>query len=235
MARDYPSAAHNPAWQVQNHRICLRKQLSPCAVKSALFEDFSMPTTHLLYLHGFRSSPRSAKAQLTAAHVTRTHPQVHFWCPQLPPSPAEAMMMVSEGTNHWPRETTAVIGSSLGGFYASWFARHMKCRSVMLNPAVNPARDLERHIGDQTAWHNPNEHFYFQPHFVDELKALDVRHLPPAAPEMAIIAKGDELLDWHEMAERYAKAELHILEGGDHALSNFECHVEDVIRFCDLV
>ena len=80
-----------------------------------------MPTTHLLYLHGFRSSPRSAKAQLTAAHVTRTHPQVHFWCPQLPPSPAEAMMMVSEGTNHWPRETTAVIGSSLGGFYANLF------------------------------------------------------------------------------------------------------------------
>ncbi|QNP47747.1 YqiA/YcfP family alpha/beta fold hydrolase [Diaphorobacter aerolatus] len=194
-----------------------------------------MPTTHLLYLHGFRSSPQSAKAQMTAAHVTRAHPKVHFWCPQLPPSPAEAMAMVAEGTSHWPREATAVIGSSLGGFYASWFAQQRRCRSVMLNPAVNPARDLLAHVGDQTVWHNPSERFYFQPHFVAELEALDVRHLPPAAPEMAIIAKGDELLDWREMAERYALAELHILEGGDHALSQFESYVDAVIRFCDPV
>lgn len=194
-----------------------------------------MATTHLLYLHGFRSSPQSAKAQLTAAAVKRDHPDVHFWCPQLPPSPRDAMAMVASATSHWPRATTAVIGSSLGGFYASWFAQHQTCRSVMLNPAVNPARDLQRHIGEQTAWHNPNEHFYFQPHFVDELKAMDVRHLPPAAPEMAIIAKGDELLDWREMVERYPHAELHVLEGGDHALSSFASQVGDVIRFCDLV
>ncbi len=143
--------------------------------------------------------------------------------------------MVAEGTSHWPAESTAVIGSSLGGFYASWFAQQRRCLSVMLNPAVNPARDLLRHIGEQTQWHNPSEHFYFQPHFVDELQALDVRHLPPAAPQMAIIAKGDELLDWREMAERYAQAQLHILDGGDHALSQFELYVDEVIAFCQLV
>lgn len=143
--------------------------------------------------------------------------------------------MVTEGTSHWPAESTAVIGSSLGGFYASWFAQQRRCRSVMLNPAVNPARDLLRHIGEQTQWHNPSEHFYFQPHFVDELQALDVRHLPPAAPQMAIIAKGDELLDWREMAERYAQAQLHILDGGDHALSQFDLYVDEVIAFCQLV
>ena len=104
----------------------------------------------------------------------------------------------------------------------------------MLNPAVNPARDLERHIGDQTAWHNPNEHFYFQPHFVDELKALDVRHLPPAAPEMAIIAKGDEVLDWQEMVARYPAAQQTLLEGGDHALSDFENHLPAVAQFLQL-
>lgn len=194
-----------------------------------------MPTTHLLYLHGFRSSPQSAKAQMTAARVRQQHPAAHFWCPQLPPSPREAMAMVAEGTSHWPAESTAVIGSSLGGFYASWFAQQRRCRSVMLNPAVNPARDLLRHIGEQTQWHNPSEHFYFQPHFVDELQALDVRHLPPAAPQMAIIAKGDELLDWREMAERYAQAQLHILDGGDHALSQFDLYVDEVIAFCQLV
>ncbi len=172
---------------------------------------------------------------MTAARVTQSHPQVHFWCPQLPPSPKEAMAMVAEGTSHWPKASTAVIGSSLGGFYASWFAQHVGCPSVMLNPAVNPARDLQRHIGDQTAWHNPNEHFYFQPHFVDELRALDTSHLPPVARELAIIAKGDELLDWNEMVARYPHARQIVLEGGDHALSNFEAYVDEVIAFLDLV
>ncbi|MDB5828750.1 MAG: hypothetical protein JWQ73_2970, partial [Variovorax sp.] len=78
-----------------------------------------MPTTHLLYLHGFRSSPRSAKARLVAQRIAQRHPAVHFWAPQLPPSPHDAMEMVMEGIAAWPRESMAVIGSSLGGFYAT--------------------------------------------------------------------------------------------------------------------
>lgn len=193
-----------------------------------------MTTTHLLYLHGFRSSPQSAKAQLMAEYVARRHPGVHLWCPQLPPSPAQAMALVRQGISSWPREAMAVVGSSLGGFYASWVAQQQGCASVMINPAVDPARDLERYIGEQTVWHDPSQRFYFRPEFIAELRALDVRQLPPAGPELAIIAKGDELLDWREMAGRYRHARLRLLEGGDHALSTFADHIDEVARFCEL-
>jgi predicted esterase YcpF (UPF0227 family) len=193
-----------------------------------------MTTTHLLYLHGFRSSPQSAKAQLMAQHVARQHPSVHFWCPQLPPSPRAAMAMVSAGIAPWPRATMAVVGSSLGGYYASWVAQQAACPSVLLNPAVHPARDLARHIGDQTSWHDPAEHFYFAPEFVDELRALDVRDQSPAARQMAIIAKGDEVLDWREMVARYPQAQLRLLEGGDHGLSDFADHLDAVTAFLEL-
>lgn len=73
-----------------------------------------MATTHLLYLHGFRSSPLSAKARQMAAHVAQHHPAVTFWCPQLPPSPQAAMTLVAEGIATWPRAAMAVVGSSLG-------------------------------------------------------------------------------------------------------------------------
>lgn len=191
-------------------------------------------TTHLLYLHGFRSSPQSAKARLMADYVARRHPAVHFWCPQLPPSPAAAMALVREGIAGWPRGAMAVVGSSLGGFYASWVARQQGCPSVLLNPAVDPARDLERYIGQQTAWHDPSQQFFFRPEFIGELRALDVRALGPAGPELAVIAKGDELLDWREMAGRYPHARLRLLEGGDHALSAFADHIEEVALFCAL-
>ena len=126
-----------------------------------------MATTHLLYLHGFRSSPQSAKARQVAGRVRAQHPSVTWWCPQLPASPQAAMAMVMEGIAGWPAQHMAVIGSSLGGFYATHVAEAMGCRAVLLNPAVDPARDLARHIGEQTAWHDPQERFYFEPAFVD--------------------------------------------------------------------
>ncbi|HET6827904.1 MAG TPA: YqiA/YcfP family alpha/beta fold hydrolase [Ramlibacter sp.] len=194
-----------------------------------------MATTHLLYLHGFRSSPRSAKAQQVAARVREEHPGVTWWCPQLPASPRAAMAMVMEGIAGWPARHMAVVGSSLGGFYATHVAETMGCRAVLLNPAVDPARDLARHIGEQTAWHDPQERFYFEPAFVEELRALE--HGPVARPQdyFAIIAKGDEVLDWREMTARYPGARIRLLEGGDHAISDFEAHMDEVFAFLALL
>ena len=194
-----------------------------------------MTTTHLLYLHGFRSSPQSAKARQMAAHVAQHHPQVRFWCPQLPPSPQAAMALVAQGVAAWPGSAMAVIGSSLGGFYASWVAQHKGCPSVLLNPAVHPARDLERYIGEQTVWHDPSEHFYFRPEYIDELRALDTSGHAPAAPELAIIAQGDEVLDWREMAARYPQARQLVQEGGEHALLNFADYLPTITDFLKLV
>ena len=169
-----------------------------------------------------------------AAHVAQHHPGVTFWCPQLPPSPKAAMELVAQGIALWPGAAMAVIGSSLGGFYASWVAQHKGCPSVMLNPAVHPARDLARYIGEQTTWHDPAERFYFQPEYIDELRALDTAGQPPAAPEMAIIAKGDEVLDWREMVARYPQARLVVQEGGEHALANFSDYLPQVTEFLAL-
>jgi uncharacterized protein len=193
-----------------------------------------MPITHLLYLHGFRSSPQSMKAQKVAARVRARHPGVTWWCPQLPPSPREAMDRVMDGIAGWPRDATAVIGSSLGGFYAAWVARQTGCSAVLLNPAVHPARDLARHIGEQTSWHNPEDRFFFQPGFVEELRELERGLQRPPGRAFAIIAKGDEVLDWREMAARCAGAHIKLLEGGDHALSDFDDHVDEVFTFLDL-
>ena len=193
-----------------------------------------MARTHLLYLHGFRSSPQSTKARQVAVRVRERNPQVTWWCPQLPPSPRAAIELVMQGTAGWPREAMAVMGSSLGGFYATHVAQATGCPAVLLNPAIHPARDLAKYIGEQTAWHDPNEHFFFEPGFVDELRALESG--PIAHPErfFAVIAKGDEVLDWREMTGRYPGARIKLLEGGDHALSDFDRHIDEVFKFLDL-
>ena len=193
-----------------------------------------MPTTHLLYLHGFRSSPQSTKAQIMAARVQADHKNVRWWCPQPPPSPREAMALIQRGTADWPADQMAVVGSSLGGFYATALAQQRGCRAVVLNPAVDPARDLAAHIGEQTAWHDPAEHFFFRPEYIDELRALQTGPLTHPERTFAVIAKGDELLDWREMTARYASARIRLLEGSDHALSDFDAHIDAVQEFLAL-
>ena len=193
------------------------------------------PATHLLYLHGFRSSPQSAKARAVAQRVLQQHPDVTWWCPQLPPSPREAMALVAEGIAGWPLASMAVVGSSLGGFYATWVAARTGCRAVLLNPAVDPARDLQKYIGEQTSWHDPQDHSFFRPEFIAELQALVCPGQTTHTQVLAIIAKGDDVLDWREMQQRYAGARIRLLEGGDHALSDFDtAHIDTVFDFLQL-
>ena len=196
--------------------------------------DRGAATTHLLYLHGFRSSPQSTKARFVEAWMARHAPDVVRCCPHLPPSPREAMERMASGIASWPMATTAVIGSSLGGFYATALAERTGCRAVMLNPAVDPARDLAKYIGELTSWHG-DERFFFRAGYIDELRAWT----PPSPLTdldryFAVIAKGDELLSWREMSARYAGCRVRLIEGSDHALSDFESHWPEVRTFLGL-
>ena len=206
-----------------------------------------MAITHLLYLHGFRSSPLSAKAQRLAAWVQQHQPSVTWWCPQLPTSPQAAAALITEGLRDWPSANMAVVGSSLGGFYATWVGARWGCKAVLLNPAVYPARDLAAHIGLHPQWHQPQEKVFFQAHFIDELGDLYVggtrpgntqpapatRAAPLADPRhvLTIVAQGDEVLDWREMVARYPQAQLRLIPGSDHGLSDFDAHLPSVTTY----
>jgi uncharacterized protein len=192
-----------------------------------------MTTTHLLYLHGFRSSPQSAKAQRMAAWVKKNAPRLTWWCPQLPPSPREAIEILTLGVADWPVDRMAIVGSSLGGFYATVLAERLGCKAGLINPAVDPARDLAKYIGETTAWHS-EDRFFFLPEYVNQLREMTPVELAEPSRYFAIIATGDEVLDWREMSERYRGCHLRIVEGSDHALSDFDTHLPHLLHFLQL-
>jgi predicted esterase YcpF (UPF0227 family) len=195
------------------------------------------PATHLLYLHGFRSGPRSTKARQMHTWVQAHRGDLHWWCPQLPPSPREAFALLLAGTAGWPAEGVAVVGSSLGGFYATALAeqpRGRHWRVGLLNPAVEPARDLAAHIGEQHAFHDPDERFFFRPEFIDELHALSPGALTRRERYAPVLATGDEVLRFDEMHARYAGEPLRVVTGSDHALSDFDAHLPFLIHHLNL-
>lgn len=201
-----------------------------------------LPTavTHLLYLHGFRSSPQSTKAQRMAREVQRLQRAgvaLSWCCPALPVSPHEAMALIERHLADWPSkdpQRLGVIGSSLGGFYATAVAERTGCRAVLLNPAVSPARDLAGHVGEHTTWQRPQERIDFSADYVDELRTLTVPAITRPERYLLVAATGDEVLDWREMVQRYAGAQHRVVQGSDHALSDFDAHLPLVLRFLGL-
>ncbi len=186
----------------------------------------------LIYLHGFRSSPQSFKARLLAQRMAGLGRGEDFVCPQLPPSPLAAVRLVGESIA--PDAADTLVGSSLGGFYATWLAERCGCRAVLLNPAVNPARDLRDYDGPRTMYHS-DEPFDFGPEQLEELRALEVAAITAPQRYLLIAAKGDELLDWREMVAHYPGACQLVIEGGDHGLSDFGDYVDQVLAFAGVI
>ena len=187
----------------------------------------------ILYLHGFRSSPQSFKARLLAERMEALGRGKEYLCPQLPASPRDAIELSLKLVEAYPPEEIHVVGSSLGGFYATHLAERLGGRAVLLNPAVKSFRDLEKYVGVTTRFHT-DESFEFKREYIDELRALAVERITRPERYYLIAATGDEVLDWREMVAHYSGARHRIIEGSDHGISEFADYADEVLAFCGI-
>jgi uncharacterized protein len=188
----------------------------------------------IVYLHGFRSSPQSFKARLLAARLAELGRADEWLCPTLPVSPKEAIALAEQeiGASLKPGERVTLIGSSLGGYFATHLAQKHGWRAALLNPAVVPDRDLSKYLGEQPLWHGGGS-IVVEPRHLDELRALAVTTVTQPSRYYLIAATGDEVLDYREMLAHYPGVPTHLIEGSDHGISEFADYVDEVIRFCD--
>ena len=185
----------------------------------------------ILYLHGFRSSPQSFKSQLLTRRMEELGRSAEWHCPHLPASPRAAIEIASQLMAGVATDEITVIGSSLGGYYATWLAEQSGCRAVLLNPAVKPPRDLEKYVGVTTEYHS-GAPFEFKREYIAELQALEVERITRPERYFLIAATGDEVLDWREMVAHYPQAHQRIIEGSDHGISEFAKYADEVLAFC---
>lgn len=185
----------------------------------------------ILYLHGFRSSPSSFKARFLAERLQSLGLQDKYICPQLPASPQAAIQLAQACIAHVNPGDLTVIGSSLGGFYATWLAEQTGCRAVLLNPAVKPPRDLEKYVGMHTQYHS-DAPFEFKREYIAELEVLVSAKITLPSRYFLVAATGDEVLDWREMVDHYPLTKQLIINGGDHGLSDFADYADAILTFC---
>ncbi len=181
----------------------------------------------ILYLHGFNSSPQSHKAQVMRRYMAERGFGAQFACPALPPSGAQAIRDIEKLDL---RHGVALVGSSLGGFYATYLAEKYGVRAVLLNPALEPYVGLRAYLGPQKNLHTGEPYELTETH-LREWQGLAVRSITPSR-YLLIVETGDELLDYRRAVERYAGAEQIVVRGGDHSLQSFPQHLPRIVEFC---
>jgi predicted esterase YcpF (UPF0227 family) len=184
----------------------------------------------ILYLHGFISSPASRKAVLLGDYLRGQAPDIEYLVPALDHRPAQACAQVRSLCRARHPGGLLLVGSSLGGFYATVAAEEAGCRAVVINPAVHPQHLFARYLGPQANLHT-GERFDLTPGHVAELAALD----PPAItrPERywLLAETGDEVLDYREALAFYAGACQSVVRGGDHSFASFAEFVPDIVAW----
>lgn len=186
----------------------------------------------ILYLHGFKSSPASFKARLLGETLQAAGRGADYVCPQLPASPAAAITLALDIASSVAPASLTLIGSSLGGYYATWLAEQLGCRAVLLNPAVQPLRELERYVGISNAYHS-DQPFEFKRGYIDELRQLALPCITRPERYFLLAATADEVLDWRDMQAYYQGARQHIIDGSNHGLSDFAQYLDAVLAFCE--
>lgn len=185
----------------------------------------------IVYLHGFRSSPQSRKALQVRAALQQRGRAGDYACPQLPASPRAAAELIEAMAATEDPARLVLIGSSLGGYYATWLAERTGCRAVLLNPAIRPYEDLRAHLGVQPVFFSDAQ-VDMRPEYLDELLALDTPRITRPERYFLLAATGDEVIDYRSMVAKYVGARQHVIEGSDHQIAEFAQYLDEVLAFC---
>lgn len=185
-----------------------------------------------IYIHGFNSAPASIKARQLQARLAALGRGAEFSCPALSHWPETAMRQLEAEVARAPAGEITLVGSSLGGFYATWLAERHGCRAVLVNPAVGAHIGLEDYLGPQQNLYTgeryelTREHLAWWDRFHVEQPTLMHRYF-------LMVTTGDEVLDYRVAVARLPGARQLVITGSDHGFAEFGDHLDQVLAFGD--
>lgn len=187
----------------------------------------------LLYIHGFNSSPQSAKANNLKQWIEVNYPQINMIVPQLPNYPQQAQAMLDDIVQQHQHEKMGLVGSSLGGYFSIWFSERYQLPAVVVNPAVRPFDLLQDYLGDNT---NPytHEQYVLEEKHIHELKSLYIERLTSPQLIWLLQQMGDEVLDYREAVAYLSKCKQTVEPDGNHAFIGFDAYFSEIVDFLQL-
>ncbi len=184
----------------------------------------------LVYIHGFNSSPESFKAVKLGDWLTKNQIEVEYQVPRLSPYPTTALTQLENLVAANQPNQCCLIGSSLGGFFATYLVEKYGCRAVLINPSVRPYESLQAYLGENKNFHTGESYLLTDAH-ADELRAMDTHRFAKPENYWVLLQTGDETLDFKLAAAKYYRSPCVIQQGGDHSFQDFEQWIPRVLHF----
>jgi uncharacterized protein len=184
----------------------------------------------LIYIHGFNSSPVSHKARILKQRLEVLGKGHAFWCPALSDRPAQAIELLESRLRDAEPRLVTLVGSSLGGYYATYLAEKFALKAVLVNPAVTPYEGLRAYLGPQQNLYS-GQGYELTPQHLDELRVLDVDQPTGMDRYYLMVTTGDQVLDYRIATRRYAGARQLVVQGSDHGFADFTDHLDSVLCF----
>ena len=185
---------------------------------------------YVLYLHGFLSSPQSLKAQQTLAYCLELGLGERIAIPQLSDGPARTIAQLKALVEELSPENLVLMGSSLGGYYATYLSEFYQAPAVLINPAVRPYDLWESHLGEKHNYYSDEVHVVTREH-IDELRQIDIASLSNPSNFKVFLQTGDETLDYRQATEKFPDDQCVVRENGSHSYDNFDQELSAMFEF----
>ena len=194
-----------------------------------------MKTQKLLYLHGFNSSPQSHKAQLVTQYMSTNDCLDQLICPQIPAAPEEArLFLVKLVEETLENHQLSFVGSSLGGYYATYLAEKYSGTAVLINPSVKPYETLRAYLGENKFYFDEGCWEFDETH-IQQLEVMRVDEITQPERYLVLLQTGDETLDYREAELKYQDSHCIIEQGGDHAFVDLERFIPKIMQFSKIL
>jgi uncharacterized protein len=184
----------------------------------------------IVYLHGFVSSPLSKKAVMLGDYLRNVVGGIEYAVPELHHRPLRAIEQAANACAGAEVTDLTLVGSSLGGFYATVLAERVGCRAALLNPAVHPHLHFEKYLGPRENLYT-GEKFTLTREHVEELRDMDPGAITRPSRYWLFVETGDVVLDYRDAVKLYEGALQSIEQGGDHTLVSFPEHVPEIVEW----
>lgn len=186
----------------------------------------------ILYFHGFKSSSDSGKAQEFKNFIKNHTSQTKIVIPDLDDDFKKANKQIKNLINE-NEKRIFFMGSSLGGYYALYFAELYKTKSVLINPAIPPLKDFEIHLGKNENYATGNK-FIISKDNISYIRSLHHKRILDPTNHLILLESGDEILDYIKTVSYFKESPMDIFYGGNHSYTSIKEKFIKIKHFLDI-
>ena len=189
-------------------------------------------TKSILYFHGFASSSNSTKAKVLKKYISKNYKNAEIIIPDIDNNFKLAVNQIHDLIDN-AKHPIVFIGSSLGGYYASYFSSKFKTKSVLINPAIPPLKDFEMYLGENENY-STGEKFIITPENIKYIRKMSYKKYANAENTYVLLESGDEVLNYKETAKYFSGSYLDIIYGGSHSYESLDEKLKNIVNFIEI-